>query len=175
MECYFILQVFKTPVKRAKTKVTPQEMQQQIFMKTCTDALKNCGDESESTAFGKFIATKHAKLNETQKMYAETLITKILHKAALNKLTEDTSILDPQPQVGNTFSPRSFSSSGIPSGSFNHHLQVKNTSSSSVPSSATPSPTPSPGSVEDQEYLQNAGHFIDKFFQLILICKHKPK
>ncbi|XP_050296898.1 uncharacterized protein LOC126736543 isoform X4 [Anthonomus grandis grandis] len=83
--------IFKTPVKRAKTKVTPHEMQQQIFMKSCTDALKNCDQESESTAFAKFVATKHRKLNESQQMYAETLITKILHKAALNQLTEDLS------------------------------------------------------------------------------------
>ncbi|CAH0559891.1 unnamed protein product [Brassicogethes aeneus] len=84
---------FKTPAKRAKIKVTPHEMQQQ----SSTDALKNCGEESDSTTFGKFVAIKHAKLNETQKMYAESLIMKILHKAALNKLTEDTSILEPRP------------------------------------------------------------------------------
>ncbi|CAH0556169.1 unnamed protein product [Brassicogethes aeneus] len=121
---------FKTPAKRAKKKVTPHEMQQQIFMKSCTDALKNCGEESDSTTFGKFIAIKHAKLNETQKMYAETLITKILHKAAQNKLTEDTIILEPQPQLRNTFSPYSSS----PETSFDHQLQVENTRSRSTPS-----------------------------------------
>ncbi|XP_050297445.1 uncharacterized protein LOC126736879 [Anthonomus grandis grandis] len=113
--------IFKTPVEGAKTKVTPHEMQQQIFMKSCTDALKNCDEESESTAFGKFVATKHRKLNESQRMYAETLITKILHKAALNQLTEDTSIFDLQSQNRNTFS------------------------SPSLLSSITSSPAPSPG------------------------------
>nr|CAI5822696.1 unnamed protein product [Callosobruchus analis] len=92
--------IFKTPVKRKKPKLLPHEMQQQIFMKTCTDALQKCGgEETESTAFGKFVAAKHMKLNETQKMYAETLITKILHKAALNQLTEDTGISESQAHI----------------------------------------------------------------------------
>lgn len=88
-------------------------------------------------------------------MYAETLITKILHKAALNTLTEETRILDPLPQVGNTFSSRHYSSSGTSYGRFKHQLEVENTSLSTTPlSSATPSPTPSAAGVENEEYLQ---------------------
>lgn len=132
----------------------PYEMQQQIFMKSCTDALKNCNEESESTAFGKIVSLKHAKLNETQKMYAETLITTILNKGALNKLTEDTKILDPGPQIGNF-------SSETPYGSFDHQLQIQNTLSSASLSSSSPPPTPSSGSVEEHEYPHNAGQLTN--------------
>nr|CAI5817355.1 unnamed protein product [Callosobruchus analis] len=127
--------IFKTPVKRKKPKLLPHEMQQQIFMKTCTDALQKCGgEETESTAFGKFVAAKHMKLNETQKMYAETLITKILHKAALNQLTEDTGISESQAHIRPGLS-----------------------------SSVTPSSTPSDGDMENQENPQNAGNLLSNF------------
>ena len=35
-------------------------------------------------------------------MYAEALITKILHRAAKNNLTEETRLFDPPPQFGDS-------------------------------------------------------------------------
>lgn len=77
------------PVKRKKKL---EEEEKRIFLKACTAALGN--NETDNDAFGKFISKKLEKIsNAEQRMYAESLITKVTNYAILNKLTEFTDIM----------------------------------------------------------------------------------
>lgn len=74
------------PAKKKK-KVIKRKL-----LKACSDPLEN--NETENDAFGKFISKKLNKiLNPEQRMYAESLITKVTNYGILNKLSEFTDIM----------------------------------------------------------------------------------
>lgn len=66
-------------------------MEQTNFYKACTKAFQT----EETDPFGIYVGKKMKVIkDETQKMLAECLITKVLHKAMMNKLTENTTVVE---------------------------------------------------------------------------------
>lgn len=66
-------------------------------MIACTDALKNNSLDTpinEYQAVGVNVAAKLEKMDSTQQLYAELLISKILYKGLTGKLTAETDITE---------------------------------------------------------------------------------
>lgn len=63
-------------------------------MKTCSEALKVDDKVDEFQALGITFAAKIKKMNTQQQIKAELLINKIMAKGLLNKLTENTDIME---------------------------------------------------------------------------------
>ncbi|KAF5301675.1 hypothetical protein FQR65_LT19202 [Abscondita terminalis] len=104
-----------------------EERERRLFITTCTEALQS--KVSDTEALGQYISTKLAKVTHPeQRMYAEALLTKVLNKAIMNKLTEFTDL--------STTSPRQFSESYI---SYDNSAQSH---SSSIHTYASPVASP---------------------------------
>lgn len=63
-------------------------------MKTCSEALKVDDKVDEFQALGITFAAKLKNMNTQQQIMAELLINKIMAKGLLNKLTENTDIME---------------------------------------------------------------------------------
>ncbi|KAF6202450.1 hypothetical protein GE061_004850 [Apolygus lucorum] len=83
--------VFKVP----PTKKFKKHPEKEPLMQSCTDALvRNKYDQTESEAFGRLVAAKHSNLSTEQRMYAELLIIAVLNKGFLQKLSDQTTVVD---------------------------------------------------------------------------------
>jgi len=79
----------QTSVKK-KRKITDR---QDEFLKVCTKALTT-NDITEYDAIGINVASKLKRMNETQYIYAESLINKVLTQGLLGTLTSESDICE---------------------------------------------------------------------------------
>jgi hypothetical protein len=75
-------------------KKISEEEERTKFLAACTNALQFTDNKiTENDAFGTFVSKKLEKVkNDCQRMYAETLISKILNYAIMEKLNEDSDV-----------------------------------------------------------------------------------
>lgn len=86
----YIYIFFRKPYFAVKeTQKKRKKDDQQLFVKTITQAIQSCKDVDEFEAFGICVAAKVRKMSETQFLMAEPLINSILSKGLLNNLTPE--------------------------------------------------------------------------------------
>jgi hypothetical protein len=86
---------------KKKMKKISEEEERTKFLAACTNALQFTDNKiTEKDAFGTFVSKKLEKVkNDCQQMYAETLISKILNYAIMEKLNEDSDVQLVPPDV----------------------------------------------------------------------------
>ncbi|XP_068086247.1 uncharacterized protein [Anabrus simplex] len=86
------------PKKKLKTSKR-LEVDMASFIQSCSAVLNEKPKESDDCdALGKYVSQKLRKMNGTRQIYAEALIQKIITKGLLEKLNENTDIVDLRPQ-----------------------------------------------------------------------------
>ncbi|XP_031328990.1 uncharacterized protein LOC116160017 [Photinus pyralis] len=89
---------FITEARRtAKTRKKEHTNEHRDFLKACTSALTSGNNEvlDDSDAFGTYVGKKLKSVKDnSQKMYAETLITQVLQRAVMSTLSENTVLTD---------------------------------------------------------------------------------
>lgn len=90
---------FITAERRATKKQKKESNEHKQFLQACTSALMSCSSEGpdDSDAFGTYVGKKLKSVkDESQKKYAETLITQVLQRAAMKTLWPATGLYDQQ-------------------------------------------------------------------------------
>lgn len=83
---------------REKTrKTTIDDRERKMFIAKCTQVLES--KPSDTEALGIYISAKLEKVTDMeQRMFAESLLTKVLNRAIMGNLRENTDIIDIIPQ-----------------------------------------------------------------------------
>ena len=127
---------FITKERHRKQKQKKEDLtEHRQFLQVCTDALTSATSNEvgdDSAAFGAYVGSKLKTITDTsQKMYAESLITQVLQKAVMNKLSETTMVTDQrEPTYVNPFWYPHYSANGAHTSSRNNTTV---TASSAVP------------------------------------------
>lgn len=111
------------PTPQPKSQPRPRKRKnadsQAEFWKVCTSTLKeNQQPITEYDAFGINISKKLSKMEPTQAIYAESLISSIIRKGLLNKLKDETDICENGCNLQRSITPYSQYSSTASSSSF---------------------------------------------------------